>query len=231
MVFFASLVALAAAPQYDEPVFASADLTSASLYSALHAPPPPPASIQSYDRGTSYWRIGAGLTSTNDSQGLSDDLSFDEGVAVSIGWGRRSAPFGEACWALELEAFYSDQDVDATGLTTATSDVSVLALFGNAIYNFPLGQSFEGYVGGGIGLAGVTVGDFSDDLSDFDEDDGPYFSWQGKAGIHLLSGQSSELGIGYRFLNVDDTEIDDGSSSFDLETTQHVLELSYGFAY
>jgi hypothetical protein len=33
--------------------------------------------------------------------------------------------------------------------------------------------------------------------------------------------------LGYRFLNVDDVEIDDGvgSSSFDLETEQHVLEL------
>jgi hypothetical protein len=33
--------------------------------------------------------------------------------------------------------------------------------------------------------------------------------------------------VGYRFLNIDDAEIDDGlgDSSFDLETEQHVLEV------
>lgn len=184
-------------------------------------------------RSAWYVAIGGGLTSTEDSQGLSDDLSFDEGWAAHAAVGHRFGPIdaGRLGWALELEALYSDQDVDAEGATTASSDVSLLGGYVNALLEFPISDFVGIYAGGGLGAASINVGDFSDDLSDFSEDDGPYFSWQAKAGVRLWSQSGVSLSLGYRFVNVDDAELDDGGGAeFDLETTQHMLELGLRFA-
>jgi opacity protein-like surface antigen len=43
--------------------------------------------------------------------------------------------------------------------------------------------------------------------------------------------ENTTFSVGYRFLNIDDAEIDDdlGDASFDLETQQHVLEVGLTF--
>jgi opacity protein-like surface antigen len=192
-----------------------------------------PADDDHRANGGWYFGIGGGLTSTEDSQGLSDDLSFDEGWTANVALGHRFGPIdaGHLGWALEVEALYSDQDVDADGATTASSDVSLLGGHINALLEFPVSDFVGLYAGGGLGAASISVGDFSDDLSDFSEDDGPYFSWQAKAGVRLWSSSGVSLSLGYRFVNVDDAELDDGGGAeFDLETTQHMLELGIRFA-
>ena len=79
----------------------------------------------------------------------------------------------------------------------------------------------------GIGAAMLDVGTESDALNDFDDEDGPFLTWQLRAGVQWQLSERVALNAGYRFLNIDDAEIDDdiGDADFDLETQQHVIDV------
>jgi opacity protein-like surface antigen len=79
----------------------------------------------------------------------------------------------------------------------------------------------------------MDVGTQSDSLHDFDSDDGPFLAWQAKAGFVWRTSSSMSVLLGYRFINVDDNQIDDdiGAASFELSTEQHVIELGLRFGF
>jgi len=155
--------------------------------------------------------------------------------ATQQGW---AVPFAIGChhtgdvsdrwsWDFELEGLYTDQDADDDPPLEAVRDITVAAALLNAIVDFSIAENWAIYAGGGVGAAWLDIGTESDNLHDFNEDDGPFLAWQGKAGLRWFTTDSLSLNLGYRFLNVDDAEIDDdiGNSSFDLETQQHILEV------
>lgn len=188
---------------------------------------PPLAAAADTRRGT-YLQFGFGLVSTRSSSGPSQDVEFDQGYAVPVAIGWR-LPGADDAFALDLEVegIYTDQDVDDDGLTQAVLDITQFGLLFNALADFELGDSLALYAGGGIGLSFLDIGTTSDGLSSFSDEDGPFLAWQLKGGMRWWMTDALSWNLGYRFLNVDDVEIDDGvgSSSFDLETEQHVLEL------
>jgi opacity protein-like surface antigen len=186
------------------------------------------------DRESWYVQIGAGLVTTSDSDGPDEDVEFDEGFGIPLAVGYRFGADDDNAFAfdLELEALYNDQDADNEGFLEAVNDVTVLAGFIDGVGDLALGQNFSIYGGAGIGLAALDIGTESDGLNSFDDEDGPFLAWQGKAGFRWYATPSVSWSAGYRFVNVDDAEIDDdlGGASFDLETEQHMLELGLRFS-
>jgi opacity protein-like surface antigen len=174
-----------------------------------------------------------GLVTTSESDGPDEDIDFDEGFQVGGGIGTRFAGDDDGPWAfdLEFEVLYNDQDADDEGLLEAVTDITVLAGLINGVAEYALTERFALYGGAGIGLAGLDIGTESDALNDFDEEDGPFLAWQGKAGLRLWTSEDVAWSLGYRFLNIDDAEVDDdiGDASFDLQTQQHVIELGVRF--
>lgn len=185
------------------------------------------------DRDGMYLQFGAGLVTTTDSDGPDEDIEFDEGWLASGAIGSRfgAADDNRFAFDLELEVLWSDQDADDSGTLQAVNDVTVLAGLINGLVDFELTRSFSLYAGAGIGAAGMDVGTTSDAVNDFDEEDGPFLAWQAKAGLRFYTRGSASFFLGYRFLNIDDAEIDDdvGGASFDLQTSQHVAEAGVRF--
>lgn len=194
---------------------------------------PAPAWAQdSDDFGPTYLRVNAGLVTTESTDGPDEEIDFDEGYLLSLAIGQRmSSGSNPLNFALELEGMWNDQDADDDGPIQAIQDVSVLGAFLNGVLDFRIADRFSLYAGAGIGGAWMDVGTESDALNDFDDEDGPFLSWQAKAGVMWRTSDSTALSLGYRFLNIDDVEIDDdlGAASFDLETQQHAIEFGLTF--
>jgi opacity protein-like surface antigen len=180
-----------------------------------------------------YIQLNGGVTTTTKSDGPDEEIDFDEGFEVAAAFGTRfDADDGDAmAFDVEVEAVYTDQDADNEGVLEAVTDVTMIGGFLNGLIDFALGDKFSFYGGAGIGLAMLDIGTNTDSVNDFDEEDGPFLAWQAKAGLRLWASQETAWSLGYRFLNVDDAEIDDdlGGAGFDLETQQHIVELSVRF--
>ncbi len=180
-----------------------------------------------------YLQFNGGLTTTTDSDGPGEEINFDEGFALSGAIGSRfGANDGNAtAFDLEFEVIYTDQDADDEGVLESVTDVTVFGGLVNGVFDFALGQSASLYAGGGIGASMLEIGTESDALNDFEEEDGAFLTWQLKGGVRYWASQHVALNLGYRFLNVDDAEIDDdlGSAEFDLQTEQHIVELGVRF--
>ncbi|MDZ4773755.1 MAG: outer membrane beta-barrel protein [Planctomycetota bacterium] len=180
----------------------------------------------------SYVRLSGGLVTTEDSSGPDEDLEFDEGYLLGVAFGRRmGASENGLGFGLEIEGLWTDQDADSKGTLQAVSDVTVIGALLNGTLDFRIADAFTLYGGAGIGVAWLDVGTGSDSLNDFDDEDGPFLAWQARAGVMWHFSENTAFNFGYRFLNIDDAEIDDGigSAEFDLETQQHVLEVGLTF--
>ena len=216
------LMASEAAPVTPEPVYA---------WSA-------PYSITQSDAGEShtekrtYLRLNGGLVTTESSGGPDEEIDFDEGylLAAAFGWRLGASDTGLG-FSIELEGLWTDQDADDDGPIEAISDLSVLGGMLNGVLDFRFADSISLYAGAGVGAAWLNVGTESDSLGEFDDEDGPFLAWQARAGLAFHLSHTTSLSFGYRFLNVDDVNIDDGAGdpSFDLETQQHALEIGLVF--
>lgn len=185
-------------------------------------------------RSRTYLRLSGGVVTTTDSDGPDEDIEFDEGYLIGVALGRR---FGEGDqplgFALELEGLWTDQDADDGNTLDPVRDVNTLSALLNGLITFRLTDSFGLYGGAGIGAAWVDVGTSSDALNDFDSEDGAFLTWQLRAGLEFWASRAWGINLGYRFVNIDDVEINDdvGSENFELETRQHVLELGVSFSF
>lgn len=225
-------------------------LIAASLLGAPNQPDPAPAwlapeplltFVEQHDdmrrsdgaSSRTYLRATGGLITTSSSSGPGEEIDFDEGYLLSLGLGWRLGQNDSGLgFSIEIDGIWTDTDADQ-GNNPAVRDVSVLGVLLDGILDFPLGDQLSIYAGGGIGAAWLDVGTESDGLSDFNDEDGPFLAWQAKGGLAWHLSTRTSLQVGYRFLNVDDAQLDDSlsSASFDLETQQHALELGLIFGF
>ena len=182
-----------------------------------------------------FARVGFGIGTIRDSDGPDEDIDFDEGYLVPVAVGYTTWADDDNAFAMdwELEGIWSDQDADDDGPIQSVQDISILGVLLNGVADIALNEAFSIYAGAGIGTSFVDVGTESDALNDFDDEDGPFLTWQLKAGLRLWATENISWGLGYRFLNIDDVEIDDdiGNADFDLETEQHAIEMGVGFHF
>lgn len=191
-----------------------------------------PVALDSGHGGSTFLRFSGGLVTTESSQGPDEDIDFDEGYLLGLAIGQRmSSGDSPLNFDLELEGIWTDQDADDDGPIQALRDITVAGVLINGTLYFKLADRLSLYGGAGIGVAWLDVGTESDAVNDFDDEDGPFLAWQARAGLQWELGTSTALNVGYRFLNIDDAEIDDslGGASFDLETQQHVAEIGLRF--
>ncbi|MEZ6014985.1 MAG: outer membrane beta-barrel protein [Planctomycetota bacterium] len=223
-----------------EPIMTpSASTTSASAPLPSNAGAASPA-FALYDErvGTSspwYWSAGFSLVTTSSSDGPGEEIDFNEGWGLQLAVGRRfyGATEDGMTFDLELEGLYTDQDSDDNAATRPVDDLNTAGVLLNGLAAFRVAEEAEVFVGAGLGLGWLDVGTRSDSLSSFDDEDGPFLAWQLRAGVRFDLSETTDLEVGYRFLNIDDAQVDDGlgNSSFELQTQQHSLGLSVRFGH
>jgi opacity protein-like surface antigen len=178
-----------------------------------------------------YLRINAGAVTTQSSDGPSQDIDFKEGWLAAAAIGERvTSGEGPVNFALEIEGVWTQQDADDSD---ALDDVTTASAYLNGVFDFRLAERLSLYAGAGIGAAWMDVGTKSDSLHDFNDEDGPFLTWQLKAGLIWHLSPNLGLSVGYRFRNIDDNQIDNGidNSSFDLKTEQHIAEVGLTFGW
>lgn len=222
-------------------VSAPAAPTGENSLAPLYAPVPTvvPARIQPaapvsavarrHDGSPWYLRVNGGLVTTEESSQGSEEIDFDEGFLLALAVGQRVTSGEHAVnFNMEIEGLFTDQDADDDGVLQAVNDVTVMAAFLNGMLTVDLAERFAFYGGAGIGPGWLDIGT----ESGFDDEDGPFLAWQARAGFAWRFAESTALELGYRFVNIDDAEVDDGgvgNTSFDLETQQHGLEVGLCF--
>ena len=180
-----------------------------------------------------YVQVGYQHVTTRSSDGPSEDVEFDEGFAVPLILGKRfsSNSYENLGFAIELEGIYSDQEAENDPVFDAVRDITAVNVLLNGVADYSFNERFGIYAGGGIGVSFLDVGNESDNLSEFEDEDGPFLSWQLKAGAIVQATESLGIDIGYRFLNIDDVELDDtnGNADFDLQIEQHMVGVGFRF--
>ena len=112
---------------------------------------------------------------------------------AKIGW--KSAGIDDA--AIDGDLI---DDIDVV-VDDVDGDVSVLSAMVNGLLDFGDDDGWNGYVGGGIGVASVKI-DFDTDTAlatTSDSDSG--FAWQAIAGVRKAISENIDLGLKYRFFN------------------------------
>lgn len=208
-----------------QPIYSLSDSLPAPAYEPLAAFPP---------AGGMYVRLEGGVTTTRDSQGSgsNEDVEFNEGYLLGIALGHRvTSGTGPLDFDLELEGLWSRQDASNSGALQAVDDVSALAIMLNGLLEFQLMERLSIYGGAGLGVAWLDVGTNNTGANNFSSDDGPFFAWQARTGVQWQFTPGIAGNFGYRFINIDDANLDDnaGGASFDLSTQQHVLEIGVRF--
>lgn len=179
------------------------------------------------------FELGAGFTSTASEDGPDEEIDFDEGAGFMLGLLHRSGSDDGDKWAFDfgVETVWTDQDADNEE-ASPIRDITVLAVLLSGVVDFSLSEAWSIYGGVGVGGAWTDVGTADDELSNFEEEDGPFLAWQAKAGVRWYTSEDISWNLGYRFLNVDDSEIDDNSAEdldFELGQQQHIAEIGVRF--
>ncbi|EIZ78299.1 OmpA/MotB domain-containing protein, partial [Novosphingobium sp. Rr 2-17] len=166
-----------------------------------------------------YLELDFGGTLTEDASvkyndGTSDKLEFKKGFD---GGGILGYDFGP--FRLETEASYRQAKIKYSG----GADASNLSFMVNGLLDFGPDDGLQGYVGGGAGVARVHA-----DVID-DSDTG--FAWQAIAGIRAPISSHVDVGLKYRFQNVDNVDLNYGTDSLRTRWRSHSImaTLAYNF--
>lgn len=176
--------------------------------------------------GSWYVRAAAEFVTgrTENGPDSTEDVDFDDGVGASVGVGQRVGAWNTGLgFSVELDVFYANQDADKAN--AAVSGQDVLAGMIDGILDFRIYDRFSIYGGAGLGLAWQDV----DTQSGFQDEDGPFFAWTAKAGGAWHFNSVTSLYLGYRFVHLDDNEIDSSTETFNLETNMHCIEAGLMF--
>ena len=188
------------------------------------------SAAQNRNLGGTYLRVNGGLVTSMDSTGPDEDIDFDEGYLVSGAIGQRMlSPRYPLNFDLEIEGLWSSLEARDEAPIVALDDVGLAGAFLNGTFDLRLGGRLSAYAGAGIGGAWMDLDTQRDALYDFVDEDGPFLAWQAKAGLSWRLSRRSALSVGYRYLAVEDIEIEEGVSgaNFDLETEQHAIEFGF----
>ena len=186
-----------------------------------------------------YFGVEGGFTTTQRSEDENREVDFDNGYLIGalVGYQFTESRPKEASWAVELEAWWSDQDADLSddGIDlNASADITTFSGLINGVVDYMFNQSWAVFGGVGLGLSAVDSGDVGDNFGDFDDENGPFLTWQLKAGVRYAFSENTSLQVAYRFVNIDDVEFDDDDGSdpsFDLQTEQHILTVGLLFGF
>src|ERR1043166_2770910 len=151
--------------------------------------------------------LNTDVDNNDDDQLFSVDNKLGFDVAAIAG-------FDFGAFRLEGELAYKQADADHFNVDDddvsddnedffdLDGDTSVISLMGNALADFGSDDGLQGFVGGGVGIAKVDV-DLNDDDFRIVDDEARGFAWQLLAGIRYPVSENWDLGLKYRFFNVE----------------------------
>ncbi len=175
---------------------------------------------------------------TNVGGGISIESVFDTGfnVAVAVGYGIRNSAI-----RVEGEVSYRRNDLDKLTITNdggagvaagvgslnglslaADGDVSALSGMVNAFYDFQLANSVKPYVGGGIGVARLSINDAAVLGITVVDDDDIVFAYQVGGGVGFEATPTTTIFLDYRYFATADPSFSDVlGGAFDSEYASH----------
>lgn len=175
------------------------------------------------------------------------DTDFDFGYglqgAAGYAWDSYGNRGGGAVLRVEGEVFYKSNGLDsitvktvtlagigtlvAPGTVSVSGDVSALGFMANAWYEFLTGMPWRPYVGGGIGMANISL-----DESLLTDDDDWVFAYQFGAGLGYEITPDVVIAIEYRLLGTTDpTFVAIPGVDFDAEYLSHNIGLVVRFFF
>jgi opacity protein-like surface antigen len=193
--------------------------------------------------GAEFLRDGS-LTSTGSGTNGSGELTYDTGFggAAALGYA-----FGRV--RIEAEGFYRSSDlsqfnqatsgitvgtvtVTGAGTKTATGDQSALGALANLYYDFHTGTGWTPFVGGGIGMASISlkIDRLGATAVNFDESE-TVLAYQFGAGFSYQFTPRAAVTIGYRYFATADADLQVGGTTDTVEYSSHNVQLGirYGF--
>jgi opacity protein-like surface antigen len=177
--------------------------------------------------GSAYWygKAFGGFTFPQanelDVEGNDPDLDYDNGYTVGAALG-----YGTTNWGLELEYAYRDSEVeiDDIGGRDVGDDASANAIMLNALYKFG-GMGASGaitpYLGGGLGVASLDVGDFGSD---------GLFAYQFLGGADYAFNPNVSVFGELRYFATEDAELG-GPGNLDASSSLETIDLLFGVNY
>ena len=161
-----------------------------------------------------YASVMGGYTFPDDAEVEGFDVPLDEGFSIVGAVGTNVGAF-----RVEGEAGYRVNDVDVTG---ASGDISAISVMGNALYDHPLTDALDLYVGGGVGVAFV-------DVEDGDEsDDDTVLAYQFLVGLAFYTSDNFAITGGYRLWTTSDLDL----SGVDVDVPLfHTAEIGVRFEF
>lgn len=156
------------------------------------------------------------------------DLGFDAGAIVGYDLGMLR---------VEAEAAYKQFDYDEYnqllpgGPAELGGDMSALSFMGNLLLDFGADDGIQGFVGGGAGIARVDL-DVETPNGQLIDDSDSRFAWQALAGVRAPIGGNWDVGLKYRFFNVDNIKLvgtNGGDYKTDLRSHSILGSIIYNF--
>jgi len=208
------------------------------------------------DAGTVFLEDSSSTASDAFGNSVSFDTEFDTGFGVHGAIGHSWGGF-----RLEGEVSYRENDLDTFDITNViaagigslsdvgngdfSGDVSALAFMGNAWYDFNTGSPWRPFLGGGLGVARISINDvamtsltllgvpipLASPVPLADDDDW-VFAYQVGAGIGFEVTPTTTISLGYRFFGTADPDFTDvNGDPFDAEYHSHNVEIGLRFSF
>ena len=159
------------------------------------------------------------------------DPGFNVGGSVGVAFANN--------FRIEAEVNFAQNDIDeftlvGGSLVAGDGDVDSLAFMGNAFYDFVIRPLWQAYVGGGAGVAIVSVNDAAvfGTLLPVADDEDTVFAYQAGAGIGYAFSPSTTLTLDYRFFATEDPDFKDViGDSFEAEYSRHDIRVGVRFRF
>jgi len=161
-------------------------------------------------------------TRFNDYLVIDHKTGYDVGVLAGYDFGAFRAE-GEVAYKRAKHSDYTLDGIQFDGDGRSSS----LSAMANLLLDFGADDGWQGFVGGGVGIARTKVADLKDSG----------FAWQALAGVRYPISDNIDFGLKYRFYNhdidsdVDFTDVDDVLGDADARFRSHSLLASLTFNF
>jgi OmpA-OmpF porin, OOP family len=184
--------------------------------------------LAGFERDGWYVGIEGGWVSVNDTDfNGGADIAFDGGLAAlaTLGYALKNSD-----WRFEGEVGYRDNDVKDFGGRVATEgNLTEYTYMINAVYDLKIKSERWGLAFG----AGIGIDNPHFDATDGTESSDVVFAAQGIAGVTYRAGQHWDLALNYRYLWVNEAELQQ-SIQFperDVDLGKHTITLGLRYGY
>ena len=195
------------------------------------------------DAGAAFLSDSSSTASDSVGNSVTFETEFDTGFGVHGAIGHSWGAF-----RLEGEVSYRKNDLDKFDITNVTlagigsfnnlgsfaadGDVWALGFMGNVWYDFRTRSPWKPFVGGGLGVARISINDASILGISFADDEDWVFAYQVGAGIGYEVTPGTIVSLGYRFFGTADPEFTDVTGvPFDAEYSSQNIEIGLRFSF